>query len=72
MDYMLKKLIKIKRAHESEIQYLTYLIQTKRDNINMLNEYILTNCKHEWTDDIIDLLESSQKITYCKHCELTK
>ncbi len=68
----LDQIIKLKRALESEIQTLTYMIGSKKQQIRELGEYTYTNCEHQWEEDIIDLLERSKKIVYCKNCELTK
>ena len=72
MDPFLEQLIRMKKSIESEIQSLTYMIQEKKDHIQCLNSYIYEHCEHEWVNDIIDLIERSQKITYCKHCESAK
>ena len=69
---LLDRIIRMKRNFESEIQTLTYMIQEKRENIVFFDEYINKHCKHEWVEDYIDLLEKTQKIIYCKHCELSK
>tara|TARA_Y100000590_G_C15450078_1_gene912353 strand:- start:363 stop:584 length:222 start_codon:yes stop_codon:yes gene_type:complete len=68
----LDKIIKLKNSLESEIQSLNYLIGSKKEQIRELNEYIYKNCEHIWEEDIIDLFERSNKIVYCKNCELTK
>ena len=40
-----------------------YIVENKINNI----------CEHEWIDDDIDINpELSQRITYCKHCEVSK
>jgi|SaaInlV_100m_DNA_4_1039707.scaffolds.fasta_scaffold24162_2 hypothetical protein len=72
MDSFLEQLIHMKKSIESEMQSLTYMIQEKKDHIRCLNDYIYEHCEHEWVNDIIDLIERSQKITYCKHCESSK
>ena len=41
-----------------------------------MNQYIQNNCEHEYTIDYIDSMKNyskgSQKIIYCKKCELVK
>ena len=45
------------------LSHYKYIVENKINNI----------CEHEWIDDDIDINpELSQRITYCKHCEVSK
>jgi len=72
MERRIKLKIELKKEIESEIQTLSYLIVRKREQVRQLNLQIMSECPHKWVDDMIDCLESSQKITYCTRCELSK
>jgi hypothetical protein len=45
------------------LSHCKYIVENKINNI----------CEHEWIDDDIDITpELSQRITYCKNCEVSK
>jgi hypothetical protein len=42
-------------------------------NKNIVEDKLNNICNHEWVDDYIDIdPDRSQKITYCRLCEVTK
>jgi hypothetical protein len=47
----------------SLLSHYKYIVENKINNI----------CEHEWIDDDIDIHpELSQRITYCKYCDVSK
>ena len=56
--------------NQKELSDLSFLLQDFKAYTDFK---IDTLCEHEWIEDEIDVsLDKSQKITYCKLCEITK
>ena len=51
---------------------LNYILETKKEMLEKIENKLLTKCNHEWIIDYIDVeIEKNDTIKYCKHCELT-
>ena len=67
-DNTFSKLLNI--FDDMSIEGLTQILSYYK---NIVDEKINNICRHEWIDDDIDIdAERSQRITYCKHCEVSK
>lgn len=69
-------IIEHKAILERDIWSLNYKIDERKELLEKMNQYIQNNCEHEYTIDYIDSMKNyskgSQKIIYCKKCELVK
>ncbi len=55
---------------QKELSNLSFLMQDFKGYVDFKLD---TTCHHEWIDDEIDITpDRSQRITYCKLCEITK
>ena len=70
---MLKTLIEVQRMVNTNITCLKGELETKQELLKKIENVIYKNCKHNWTDDWIDIApDTSKRIIYCLHCELQK
>jgi hypothetical protein len=65
-----KKETVISKVFDNRIELFTqYLLNYK----NIVEDNLQNICNHEWVEDEIDINpDNSQKITYCRLCEVTK
>ena len=67
---------KHKKIIERDIWSLSYKIEERKELLQKIKRCIQKNCEHEFVIDYIDSMENyhkgSQKIIYCKKCEITK
>ena len=70
---MLEILLKIKKQIESDLFFLDYEVESKKELLKEINETIMKNCEHNWITDYIDIHpDRTERIIYCEKCELTK
>ena len=63
---------KIKSNLEREVQSLRNNLVRKTELLAELRNYCRKECSHQWVTDYIDIdPEKSEKIMYCKKCELS-
>lgn len=56
--------------NQKDLQELSFLLQDFKGYVDFKLD---TLCQHEWIDDQIDITpDRSQKIIYCKLCEITR
>ena len=65
-----------KKIIERDIWSLEYKIEERKELLEKINEFMQQECEHEYVFDFIDSIKNyhkgSQKIIYCKKCELIK
>lgn len=61
------------KIKENILELVSNLNNSKKIIENIIDECNFANCSHEYISDYIDINpESSQKIIYCKYCNMLK